>query len=81
MNLHTPREFHFGSWSPRGVLNLQKAIVGVKTQWLEEFFISLKFFWNVNILNGFASFIWTSETQVMAKRRVGSQIGNLIPDH
>jgi len=25
--------------------------------------------------------IWTSETQVMAKRRVGSQTINLTPDH
>jgi len=42
MNPHTPREFHFGSWSPGGLLNLQRAIAGVKTQWLEEFFISLE---------------------------------------
>jgi hypothetical protein len=28
-------------------------------------------------LNGLAFLIWTSETQVMAKRRVGSQIDNL----
>jgi len=38
MNSHTPREFHFGSWSPSGVPNLQRAIAGVKIQWLEEFF-------------------------------------------
>ncbi len=25
--------------------------------------------------------IWTFETQVMAKRKVGSQIANLTPDH
>jgi hypothetical protein len=34
-----PREFNFGSWSFDGLLNLQKAISGVKTQWLEESFI------------------------------------------
>jgi len=28
-----------------------------------------------------ALLIWTSETQVMAKRRAGSQIANLTPDH
>jgi hypothetical protein len=28
-----------------------------------------------------ALFIWTPKTQVMAKRRVGSQIINLAPDH
>jgi hypothetical protein len=42
MNLHTSREFHFGSWSLGGVPNLQRVISGVKTQWLEEFFISLE---------------------------------------
>jgi len=42
MNPHTPREFHFGSWSPNGLPNLQKEIAGAKTAWLEEFFISMK---------------------------------------
>jgi hypothetical protein len=32
-------------------------------------------------LNGLAWPIWTSETQVMAKRRAKSQIGSLTPDH
>jgi hypothetical protein len=49
MNLNTPREFHFGSWSLDGLPNLQRVIVGVKTQWLEDFFISLESSWNVNI--------------------------------
>jgi hypothetical protein len=31
-------------------------------------------------LNELALFIWTSETQVMAKRRVGNQIASLTPD-
>jgi hypothetical protein len=38
MNPHTPREFHFGSWSPDGLPNFQKEITGVKIQWIEEFF-------------------------------------------
>jgi len=42
MNLHTSKEFHFRSWSPDGLLNLQRAIAGIKTQWLEEFFISME---------------------------------------
>jgi hypothetical protein len=49
MNPHTPREFHFGSWNPSGFLNFQKAIARVKTQWLEEFFISMESSWNVDI--------------------------------
>jgi hypothetical protein len=31
MNPHTPREFHFGSWTPGGLPNLQRGIVGVMT--------------------------------------------------
>jgi hypothetical protein len=31
--------------------------------------------------NGLALAIWTSVAQVMGKRRAGSQIGNLTPDH
>jgi len=49
MNPHTPREFHFGSWSPGELLNFQWAITRVKNQWLEEFFISMESSWNVNI--------------------------------
>jgi len=41
MNPHTPREVHFGSWSPGGFPNLQRVIARVKTQWLEELFISM----------------------------------------
>jgi hypothetical protein len=37
--------------------------------------------WNLDVQNGLASPIWTSKTQVMAKRRVRSRIGNLTPDH
>jgi hypothetical protein len=49
MNLHTPREFHFGSWSLSGFSNLHKAIVEVKTQWLNKFFRSLESSWNLNV--------------------------------
>jgi hypothetical protein len=52
MNLHTPREFHFGNWSPSGLPNLQRAIAGVKIQCLEEFFISLESSRNVDIKMG-----------------------------
>jgi len=48
---------------------------------LKIFFISLKIYWNVDVLNGLAWPIWTLKTQVMAKRKSGSQIGNLTPDH
>jgi hypothetical protein len=43
MNPHTPKgAFTLGVWSLGGLLNPQKVIVGVKTQWIEEFFISLE---------------------------------------
>ncbi len=31
-----------GNWSPDGLLNVQRTIIGVKTQWIKEFFISLE---------------------------------------
>jgi len=49
MNPHTPKEFHLGIWSLGGLPNFQRAIAGVKTQWLEEFFKSLESSWNVDI--------------------------------
>jgi hypothetical protein len=42
MNLHSQGNSHLGSWSPKGLVNLYRAIVGVKTHWFEEFFISLE---------------------------------------
>jgi len=49
MNFHTPMEFHFGSWSLGGLSNFQRVIARVKTQWLEEFFIPMEIFGNVDI--------------------------------
>jgi hypothetical protein len=78
---HSQGNSHFGSWSPGGLLNLQRAIKRVKTHWIEAFLISLKSSWNLDVWNGLAWPIWTSETQVMVKRRAESQIGSLTPDH
>jgi hypothetical protein len=72
---------HFGSWSPNGLSNFQRAIEGVKTHWIETFLISLESSWNVDVWNGLAWPIWTSKTQVMAKRKAKSQIANLTFDH
>jgi len=46
---HSQVSSHFGSWSPDGLPNLQRIIAWVKTHWIEEFFISLKIFWIVNV--------------------------------
>jgi len=58
--------------SPLGLLKLQSSIAGVKTPCLEAFFISLKSYQSVDVENGLARTIWTSATQVMAKRRAKS---------
>jgi hypothetical protein len=43
MNPHTPKgACTLGVWSLGGLPNLQKAIVGIKTKWIEKFLISLK---------------------------------------
>jgi hypothetical protein len=47
--LTLPREFNFGSWSPSGLPNFQREILGVKIQWFEVLFIPLEISWNVNV--------------------------------
>jgi len=46
---------HFGSWSPNGLSNLQRATAGVKTHYIEEFFISLESYGNVVMAKGKAT--------------------------
>jgi hypothetical protein len=70
---------HFGSWSPDGLPNFHKTISRVKTHWIEPFLTSLESSWNLNVSSELAWSIWTLQTQVIPKRRAGSQIGNLIP--
>jgi hypothetical protein len=45
------------------------------------FFILLERPWSVDVENGLAWAVWTSATQVMGKRRAGSQTSNLTFDH
>jgi hypothetical protein len=78
---HSQVNFPFRSWSPSGLSNLQRAIAEVKTPRIEKFFISLERYWSVDVKNGLAWPVWTSVTQVIAKRKAGSQIGNLTLDH
>jgi hypothetical protein len=78
---HSQMNSHFGSWIPNGFPNFQRVIARVKIYWIEKFLISLESSWSVNVWNGLAWPIWTPKTQVMAKRKVGSQINNLTPDH
>ncbi len=46
---HSQNNSHFGKWSLSGLSKLQRAISGVKTQWLVAFFISLKSIWHVDV--------------------------------
>jgi len=78
MKLTLPK---WGFGSPSGLLKIQSSIAGVKTPCIKVFIISLERYQNVDVENGLAWAIWTSAAQVMAKRKVGSQIGNLTPDH
>jgi hypothetical protein len=77
----TPTLPKWGLESPPGLLKLQSRIVGVKTPRIGVFFISLKSYESVDVENELAWVIWTSEAQVMCKRRAKSQIGNLTLDH
>jgi len=43
MSPHTSKgRFHFGSWSPDGLMNFHRTITRAKTQWIEKFLISLE---------------------------------------
>ncbi len=66
--------------SPR-LPKLQSSIAGVKTPCIGVFFIPLENYGSVDVENGLAWAIWTFVAQVMAKRKAGSQIDNLTPDH
>jgi hypothetical protein len=78
MKLTLPK---LGTWSPPGLPKTQSLISGVKTPRIGVFLISLERSWSVDVQNGLAWVIWTYVAQVMGKRRAGSQIGNLIPNH
>jgi hypothetical protein len=71
----------WGLGSPPGLPKLQSSIAGVKTPRIGVFFVSLESYQNENVENGLAWAIWASAAHVMAKRRAGSQISSLTPDH
>jgi len=72
---------NLGLGSPLGLSKFQSSIAGVKTLHIGMFFISSKSYWSVDGENGLAWAIWTFAAQVMEKRKAGSQIGNLTPNH
>jgi hypothetical protein len=70
-----------GTWSPPGLSKTQKTIWGVKSPHIGTLLVSLEMSWSVDVQNGLAWAIWTYATQVIGKRRAGSQTGSLTPDH
>jgi len=70
-----------GIWSSSGLPNVQSSTAGPKTPRIGVFLVSLERSWSVDIENALVLGIWTSVAQVMGKRRAGSQIGSLTPDH
>jgi hypothetical protein len=78
MKLTLPK---WGLGSPPRLLKLQSSMARVKTPRIGVFLISLESYQSVNVENGLTWAIWTSATQVMAKRKAGSQSDNLTPDH
>jgi hypothetical protein len=60
---HYQVSYHFGSWSPNGLLNLQKAIVGVKT-------LQLKSSWNLDVYDELIWPIWVLKHKLWPKERL-----------
>jgi len=70
-----------GLGGPSRFLKFQSLISGVLTPHIGVLFISLESYQSVDVESGLAWAIWTFAAQVMTKRKAGSQIGNLTPDH
>jgi hypothetical protein len=76
--IHTPE---MGTWESTRTPKFQSLIARVKTPHIGAFFLSLESYQSVDVKNGLAWAIWTSTTQIMAKRKAESQIGSLTIDH
>jgi hypothetical protein len=71
--------FHFGSWNPKWTPESSKNDYKGQNPSAQKVIYIIKKLLKLRCLKW--ARIWTSETQVMAKRKVGSQIGNLTLDH
>jgi len=76
--IHTPK---IGTWESSGTPRTLGFDCRGQTPHIGVLFISLESYRSVNVENGLAWAIWTSAAHVMAKRKVGSQIDNLTPNH
>jgi hypothetical protein len=48
-NSHSQGNFHYESWNPDGLLNLQRVITEVKTSRIKKLFISLERYWTIDV--------------------------------
>jgi hypothetical protein len=78
MRLTLPK---WGLGSPPGLPKFQSLIARVKTPRIGAFFILLESYQSLDVENGLTWAIWIFTAQVMARIKVGSQIGSLTPDH
>jgi hypothetical protein len=67
--------------SPSGLPKFQSSIARAKTPHIGVFFISLESYQSVDVENELAWAIWTSTSQVIAKRKVESQTSSLTRAH
>jgi hypothetical protein len=76
--IHTPE---MGTWESSRTAETSEFDYKGQTSRIGVLFISLENYQRVDVENGLIWAIWTYAAQVMAKRKVGSQIGNLAPNH
>jgi hypothetical protein len=77
-DIHIPE---MGTWESTGTLETSKFVSKDQTPRIEAFFRSLESYQSLDVKNGLAWAIWTSASQVMTRRKAGSQTGSLTPDH
>jgi hypothetical protein len=78
---HSQVNFHLDSWSPKWTPEFSESNCMGQNSMDQCVPYIIEKFLNVDVWNGLVWPIWTFETQVMMKREVGSQIGNLTPEH
>jgi hypothetical protein len=76
---HFQGNSHLRNWSPKGLLNFQGVIAGVKTHWFKELFISLKSYWNVDLKMGLHDPFGHLKHKLWPKERPGVKLAIWFP--
>jgi hypothetical protein len=69
----------FGNWSHNGFPNFQKAIIRVKTDRFEGFFISLKRYWNLDVKICLHDPFWHLKHKLWPKERSKVKLAIWLP--